>query len=70
MPCESALRVVAVSAVVLAPDFVPAPDDAPAAEPELLREEGEVLGGACVFCGEQRFQVGTNKLATTIIRSS
>jgi hypothetical protein len=68
--------------VVALPDEVPddvAPDVAlddvapgafPAALPGVLREEGEALGEACVFCGEQKFQVGNNKLATKIIRIS
>jgi len=57
--------------VVALPDEVPddvAPDVAPAAFPAALREEA--LGEACVVCGEQKFQVGNNKLATKIIRNS
>jgi hypothetical protein len=58
--------------VVALADEVPddiAPAAFPAAVPVALREE-EALGEACVLCGEQKFQVGNNKLATKTIRSS
>jgi hypothetical protein len=57
-----------VPGVVL--DDVPAPAPAafPVAVPVALREEA--LGEACVLCGEQKFQVGKNKLATKTIRIS
>jgi len=49
------------------PDAVP-PGTFPAAAPGVFREEA--LGEACVLCGEQKFQVGNNKLATKTIRNS
>jgi hypothetical protein len=57
--------------VVALDDEVPnddAPVAFPAAVPEVLREEA--FGEACVLCGEQKFQVGNNKLATKTIRNS
>jgi hypothetical protein len=61
--------------VVALPDEVPdkVPDDVapaafPAAAPVALREEA--FGEDCVLCGEQKFQVGNNKLATTAIKIS
>jgi hypothetical protein len=65
--------------VVAVPDDAPAPDgvpedDTPCAVPVavavVLREEDEALGEPCILCGEQKFQVGNNKLATKIIRIS
>ena len=57
--------------MVAVPDDAPlvAPAGVPAAVPVVLREE-VALGAACVLCGEQKFQVGNNKLATKIIRIS
>jgi len=51
------------------PEDVP-PAAFPVAAPVVLRDEGEVLGEVCVLCGEQKFQVGNNKLATKTIRNS
>ena len=60
--------------VVALPDVAPddvALDAFPEAVPAALREElEEALGEACVLCGEQKFQVGKNKLATKIIKIS
>jgi hypothetical protein len=72
------LPVVALPDNVVVPDDVVVPDELPddvapaafpAAVPELLLEE-EALGEACVLCGEQKFQVGNNKLATKTIKNS
>jgi hypothetical protein len=57
--------------LVALPDEVPedeVPEEVPVdAAPAVLREEAPP-GEACVLCGEQKFQVGNNKLAATAIK--
>jgi hypothetical protein len=59
--------------LVALPDEVPddeVPEEVPVdAPPAVLRVEAPP-GEACVLCGEQKFQVGNNKLATKTIKNS